>query len=461
MVIERLTRAAAACPDRPFLIERDGTVTYGQAARWVAEEARRIADVVGAERPRYLLHARDGAALAVALLAGAALGAETCVVNRAYAPEEVGRAAERFRFGHAITDADLSGTGLCCAPLSIRPPADDGAATLADHPDARHIVMTTGTTGAPKGAVYRWPDLLAQIRVREDQAESRFLLAYPLNHFAGLQMLLHALANGAALVIPPSLQMADVVEAMARHAVDRASATATFWRFLVGYCGGRAPEGVSLKSITIGGEASTPALLEQLAAMFPGAPVSQVYASTEAGSCFSVRDLRRGFPAAWLDDPARDPQLRVEEGELHIRSGRSMLGYYDPETGVVNEVQGRWFPTGDLVRVEGDRVVFLGRKTEAINVGGVKVHPPEVEEVVQRVPGVSLARVYGRPNPVTGHIVAVDVVPADGAEPEALKAAIRDACAAALSRYQTPRLIRIVDELEMANQKVVRRASEE
>src|SRR5262249_52316238 len=145
----------------------------------------------------------------------------------------------------------------------------------ADHPDAQVIILTTGTTGEPKGVLYRWPDLAAQIQVRDSHANSRFLLAYPLNHFAGMQMLLHTLCNGATLVIANSLEMADVLAVMQRHGVDRMSATATFWRFFASYCGGKTPEGVKLRSITLGGEACTSALLTQLEQMFPGVPISQ------------------------------------------------------------------------------------------------------------------------------------------------------------------------------------------
>src|SRR5207302_1178764 len=74
--------------------------------------------------------------------------------------------------------------------------------------------------------------------------------------------------------------------------------------------------------------------------------------------------------------------------------------------------ESEWRPTGDLVEIRDDRIHFVGRKTEIINVGGAKVHPLPVEEAVCSVPGVQLAAVYGRPNAVTGPIVAVDLVPA-------------------------------------------------
>jgi acyl-coenzyme A synthetase/AMP-(fatty) acid ligase len=115
-----------------------------------------------------------------------------------------------------------------------------------------------------------------------------------------------------------------------------------------------------------------------------------------------------------------------------------------------------WRPTGDLVEVRDGRIHFVGRKTEIINVGGAKVHPLPVEELVCSVDGVELAAVYGRPNAVTGQIVAVDVVAAPGADTDALAARIREACQA-LPAAGRPRRIRFVEELEIKGNKLMRR----
>jgi acyl-CoA synthetase (AMP-forming)/AMP-acid ligase II len=133
-----------------------------------------------------------------------------------------------------------------------------------------------------------------------------------------------------------------------------------------------------------------------------------------------------------------------------------MLGYYgeppaDPDA---------WRPTGDLVEVVGDRIMFRGRSSEVINVGGVKVHPLPVEERIGAVPGVDVARVFGRPNAMTGAIVAVEIVAAPGADTDLISAAIRAACAD-LPAASRPRSIKFVDTVSMAGNKIVRRDSGE
>ncbi len=94
------------------------------------------------------------------------------------------------------------------------------------------------------------------------------------------------------------------------------------------------------------------------------------------GVCFSVSDGKAGFPASFLSNASLACQLRIsDEGELEILSRRAMLGYIDllqqSEAGGSSNHFDRagWFPTGDLVELVGDRVYFVGRKSDTINVG--------------------------------------------------------------------------------------------
>ena len=107
--------------------------------------------------------------------------------------------------------------------------------------------------------------------------------------------------------------------------------------------------------------------------------------------------------------------VRAENGELWVRAEAGMLGYADEVDGD-NPSATAWRPTGDLVEIVGTRVLFRGRQSEIINVGGVKVHPLPVEERILALGSVEAARVFGRPSKLTGAIVAVQIVPAGGTE---------------------------------------------
>jgi acyl-coenzyme A synthetase/AMP-(fatty) acid ligase len=162
--------------------------------------------------------------------------------------------------------------------------------------------------------------------------------------------------------------------------------------------------------------------------------------------------MRNGLPLSVLErgDDA-DVQMKIVDDELWVRSRVGMLGYYGDEPHDPDE----WRATGDLVEVDGNRILFRGRNSDIINVGGVKVHPLPVEERISQVPGVEMARVYGRPNRMTGAIVAAEIVPKDGIDTDALEDAIRGACEDMVAAAR-PRSIRFVDEIVTQGNKITR-----
>ncbi len=222
-------------------------------------------------------------------------------------------------------------------------------------------------------------------------------------------------------------------------------------------CGLTAEPIPGLRQITLGGEAVQSRLLEALRVVFPEAKLSQIYGANESGNLRSVRDGRNGLPLSVLDaPPGADIELKIVDGELWVRSQIGMLGYYgeppiDPDA---------WRPTGDLVDVVEDRIMFRGRKSEVINVGGVKVHPLPVEERVSAVPGVEMVRAFGRTNPISGAILALEVVPAPGADKDQVEQAIRAACTD-FSAAERPRSIRFVETMETIGNKMARGTSRE
>lgn len=453
-MIELLRRAAQEDADRIAVVTDDREVSYGA----LAVTAERVAANLVDRGIRRLAVVDPDAATVLALLGGASLvGSEVCQYPPVDEPETVREQVERFDHEVVVTRrTDLDGVAKVIHPEELT-----GGAGLAPRaapggllpPSRPLLVLTTGTTGRPRGVRHDWSRVLAGNRRIPPGPGQRWLLAYGLHQFAGLQILVHVMASGATLVAPTPRRPREGLDAMRRHGVTHASATPTYWRFLLAELradGGPVP---LLRQVTLGGEAVPAPLLGELATTFPHAHISQVYAASEFGSSGSMRDGQSGLSIEVLNrgDDA-DVDMKVVDGELWVRSRRGMLGYYgeppvDPDA---------WRPTGDLVEISGDRLLFRGRRSEIINVGGVKVHPLPIEERIAAIEGVDMARVYGRPNPMTGAIVAVDVVAGSGADTEALAATIRAACTD-LQPAARPRSIRFVDTITQAGDKIVRR----
>jgi acyl-CoA synthetase (AMP-forming)/AMP-acid ligase II len=446
-LIELLRRAD---PTRPAIVTDDGETSY---AELVARADGIAAGLLrhGIERFGVLDH---DAPTVLAVLAGASLaGAQACQYPPTDDPAEIAALAERFDHDAVITSRDgLPAPIRAVHPDSLVAEADD--AWPAGLPGARpHLVLTTGTTGTPRGVRHDWNRILRSTGRIAPAPGQRWLLAYGLHQFAGLQIIVHAAAAGATLVAPAPRRPREGLAAMRAYGVTHASATPTYWRFLLAELRAQGGAPPVLDQITLGGEAIPAPLLGQLAATFPAARISQVYAASEFGSSGSVRDGRNGLSVDVLNrgDDA-DVARRVVDGELWVRSRIGMLGYHGEEP---VDADG-WRATGDLVEIVEDRILFRGRTSEIINVGGVKVHPLPIEERVGAVPGVDMARVYGRSNAMTGAIVAVEVVAGPGADPDAIRDAIRRACAD-LAPAAQPRSIRFVDTVAMAGNKIVRR----
>ena len=307
--------------------------------------------------------------------------------------------------------------------------SDEGAlGPVPEH--APVLILTTGTTGHQKGARHDWSRLIEAVRNPDPEPGARWLLAYNLNQFAGVQVLLHVLTSGATWSRRRRAARATSIEAIRTHACHARERDADLLAPAGGQPrsrgGGRAAAAAD-HTRRRGGAGAVDRATRRALSRSAHLPDLRVRRSS-APRCRSATDSA-GLPLSVLErEDGADVQLRIVDGEIHMRSRVGMLGYHDDE-----EADAGWRPTGDLVEIRGDRIHFVGRKTEIINVGGAKVHPLPIEEAASTVDGVALAAAYGRPNPVTGQIVALDVVAADSADDlEALEAKIRAACAAAI-----------------------------
>ena len=172
-----------------------------------------------------------------------------------------------------------------------------------------------------------------------------------------------------------------------------------------------------------------------------------------------MKDGKAGVPANWLTSGVGEARLRITEGVLEVNSPRAMVAKEGEECrDVLSANASHWIRTGDLVEVRGDRVIFLGREDTLINVGGSKVIPEEVENVLLGIPGIVQARVYGCPNPITGNLVCADVV-VSGAEQGDVRSKLQAAFAGNLERYKQPRIIRFLDQIAHSDTGKVSRSS--
>jgi acyl-coenzyme A synthetase/AMP-(fatty) acid ligase len=313
------------------------------------------------------------------------------------------------------------------------------------------LMLTSGTSGVPKIVGHTLEALTGAIVADVGAARSNaavWATFYDIRRYGGLQIFLRAIIGGSSMVLSSAGEaLADHVARLQARGVTHISGTPSHWRKLLmsGSVAGFTPRYVRLS-----GEIADQAVLDGLRTAFPDASIGHAYASTEAGVGFAVNDGREGFPASLLG--LRDGvEMKVEEGSLRIRSTRTAHAYIGRSAAALTDADG-FVDTGDMVELRGDRYYFVGRRGGIINIGGLKVHPEEIEAIINRQPEVRMSRAKSRRSPITGAVVVADVILVDGqdtARSDDIRARILADCKASLAPHKVPAVIKFVSSLDI------------
>ncbi|MFT8210422.1 MAG: AMP-binding protein [Symbiopectobacterium sp.] len=311
------------------------------------------------------------------------------------------------------------------------------------------LLATSGTSGVPKLASYTLSSLMSTAKSDVNKG-SLFTwgLCYDINRFAGLQVYLQTIASGSKLVLcEPQDTINHVVDVFYKNKVNCMSATPSFWRKVL-----MVPEHnlIPLKQITLGGEISTQNVLNALLKSYQNAKITHIYASTEAGVGFAVKDKMEGFPSEYLEKKSfTGYQLKVDNGILWVKSEHGCTRFL---SGTIDIDKNGFLNTGDLVKIEGQRVYFLGRDSGTINVGGNKVMPEKIEAVLEKSDFVSMAKVSSKKNPILGAIVSAEIVlkkSVSHLSNKDIKKEIINFCRDKLESFEIPAIIKFVDQIEI------------
>jgi acyl-coenzyme A synthetase/AMP-(fatty) acid ligase len=313
------------------------------------------------------------------------------------------------------------------------------------------VLLTSGTTGVPKLVAHTLASLAGAIECREEAETIVWSTFYDIRRYGGLQIFLRAVLCGASLVLASAQEpTTDFLIRAAARGVTHISGTPSHWRRAL-----MSPSAnmIAPRYVRLSGEIADQAILTNLQSFYPQANVAHAFASTEAGVAFAVTDGLAGLPASAIGHTP-DVDMRVEDGSLRIRSTRIAERYLGPQGRVIPDSDG-FVDTGDMLELRGDRYYFVGRRDGVINVGGLKVHPEEVEAVINRHPQVRMSLVRTRKNPITGALVIADVVL--NAAPESAGNNVRElqqeillVCREALPSHKVPAAINFVPSLAVA-----------
>ena len=433
-----LDRFASASPDLIAFVHKGRPTSYAEVSRSIAGFTQQLQDH-GVQRGDTVVVVADYAPdVFCMILALASLACTVVPMTRGSVIEE-SEALAISGSDHAIGFAP---DGLSWAIEARHVPAPN--ALLAEFRAtgrAGLVLFSSGSTGKPKGMLHDFERVMEKFRtVRKPVVAIPFLM---LDHFGGINTILAITASLGTVVTTENRAIATICEAIQACKVDLLPTTPSFLTLLAATDLPARYDLSSLKRITYGTETMPQATLDRIRARFPEAELQQTYGLSEVGV---LRSQSRPDGSLWVRIGGSGFETQVRDGILWIRSEYRMVGYLNAPSGF--DAEG-WFNTQDRVEVDGDYFRILGRVTDLINVGGQKVYPAEVEDVILAQPNIADVVVTGEKHALLGHIVVAKVRLVEAEPLDALRLRIRKACLAKLTAYKVPAKVLLLLEQEI------------
>ncbi len=466
---------ATLSPDRPAIIDDAGTLTFGELEQRCCAVAGGLAASLPPGETIGLL-ARNSAGFYQAMVGAARAGLNVVYLNPGFSPGQVAEAVLAQGIRALVHDPEFAGrvpAGVAGIPmtgaqqLSIEQlaaglPAEAGAG-LPLFQRSRHTMLTSGTTGQPKGVPRAGGDVTSVISVMSGlpyRTEETWLVAVPLVHAWGWLHALLAMLMRATLVLTREFDAEKTLGRLRDDGCQVMVAVPTMLRRIMSL-----PPDVrsryrtpALRAVTVSGSPLPPALAGEFMDVF-GDVLSTLYGSTEAGyvAVAGPADLRAAPGTAGRPLPLVGVQVLGSDG-TPLPPGRTGMIWVSgrdasPAAGPPGAVR-----TGDLGWLDdAGRLFVTGRADDMIISGGENIYPAEVEAVLEQHPGVREAAVTGHPDAAFGQVVVAHVEPE---RPGAVTAAaLRAWCRQRLAPFQVPKEFIFHGELPRnASGKVVKSA---
>lgn len=440
---------------RVLWTDEDGWTSGQQLEERTRRVAARLA-AAGLQRgDRLVLSAGSSLHLVVAHVAALRLGLVVVPVNGAYAEREVAGIVTDCRPSAAVVDDPQRGRWVeqsAAGPVVVSGPDVD----LPEGPDVPLddlgpddpglLVYTSGTTGAPKGALLTHGNLLSSaeaVRLAwRWTPEDRLVLTLPLFHIHGLGVGLHGtLTAGAAAVLRPAFAVDDLLDTAAEHQASLWFGVPTMYDRVAQSA--RLPELRRFRLCVSGSAPLSPPLFSAVADQ-AGQRILERYGMTETlMNVSNPYDGERRPGTVGLPLPGVEVRLEKGTDEILLRGPNVLPGYWERPEVTAEAFADGWFRSGDVGTFDTDGYLrIVGRRKELIISGGYNVYPREVEDVLRSHPGVLDAAVVGAPDPTWGERV-IAFVEAQGVTEQALLAL----SAEQLAPYKRPKQVLFVEAL--------------
>jgi long-chain acyl-CoA synthetase len=299
------------------------------------------------------------------------------------------------------------------------------------------VIFSSGSTGSPKAILHDFAAILEKFeKVRQKKTTLTFLL---FDHIGGIDTLFNTFASGGTVVTVPTRDPETVCAAIAKYRVHTLPTSPTFLNLMLMSGAADQHDLSSLKVIAYGTEPMPESTLKRLHETLPDVALVQTYGMSELGV---LRSRSRDSESLWLKFTGEGFETKIVDGILWVRAKTAMMGYLNAPD--LFDEDG-WLNTQDAVEVDGDYLRILGRASDLINVGGQKVYPAEVENLLIQLENVLDVAVFGKAHPMMGQIVVARFNLKTPEPPDVFKRRMMEFCRGRLANYQIPRLVEFSD----------------
>ena len=306
------------------------------------------------------------------------------------------------------------------------------------------ILFSSGTSGSPKVLLHDL-NLLLKPYQSITMKDYNILSLLDFDHIGGLDILFRQLSAGATQTIPLNKTPPYICSLIEKHKVSVFSASPTFYNLLFLNDEYKNYNLQSLEILAYGSEPMPQWLLNRLVSEFPNAALQQKYGLSETNA-IRIKSIS-GSLFFKINDPS--VEYKVIDNVLWIKSVSQSLGYLNlPNYELQKD---GWFCTGDLVEINADgNIRIIGRETDIINVGGEKVLPQEVENILMQLPFIADCKVKGVSNSIMGQAVVAEIVTSGNLSQDIMKAEMRKFLSGYLDRYKIPSKFIFLDNITIS-----------
>ena len=292
------------------------------------------------------------------------------------------------------------------------------------------VVFTSGSTGEKKGILHDCERVMKKFV--DKRVGWKTILFLMMDHFGGFNTFLSAFAYEGTAVCIDERKPESVCRVIEQSRSDLLPTSPTFLNLLIASKCYSHFDLSSIKLITYGTEVMTESTLQKTREIFPDARIKQTYGLSELGV---VHSKSKDDSSLMLKIGGSGFETKIIDNILWIRSSSNMIGYLNAENPIDSE---GWMCTDDHVEVEGEYIKLIGRTNDLINVGGQKVFPSEIENILLQDSNIREATVFGVKHPLMGKIIHSKVSLFHDEERKDVSERLRKFCIKKLPKFKIP-----------------------